>query len=82
MSGFGEVTMSTITRLRNLWRNIVHRGRVERDLDDERRSVFEQLVAEKTHAGMAPAEARRQTTLEMGRLESVKAQVRENRSGA
>ena len=82
MSGFGEVTMSTITHLRNLWRNIVHRGRVERDLDDELRSVFEQLVAEKTHAGMAPAEARRQATLEMGRLESVKAQVRESRSGA
>ena len=74
--------MSTITHLRNVWRNIVHRGRVERDLDDELRSVFEQLVAEKTHAGMAPAEARRQATLEMGRMESVKAQVRESRSGA
>ena len=36
--------MSTITHLRNVWRNIVHRGRVERDLDDELRSVFEQLA--------------------------------------
>src|SRR5688572_30076327 len=74
--------MLTLNRLRSLWRNIVHRGRVERDLDDELRSVFEQLVAEKTRAGIAPAEARRQATLEMGRLESLKAQVRDSRSGA
>ena len=71
-----------MTHLRNLWRNIVHRGRVERDLDDELRSVFEQLVSEKIEAGIAPADARRLATLEMGRLESLKTQVRESRSGA
>jgi predicted permease len=69
-------------RFRSLWRNIVHRGRVERDLEDELRSVFEQLVAEKTAAGMAPADAQRQATRELGRVESLKLLVRESRTGA
>jgi predicted permease len=71
-----------LARLRSLWRNIVHRGRVEQDLDDELRSAFETLVKEYIGTGMQPTEARRAATLELGRIDSIKTQVREARTGA
>ena len=74
--------MSILYRLRSLWRNLVHRGRVERDLDDEVRGVFDLVVAEKTLAGMRPDDARRAATLELGRVDIVKEQVRDARAGA
>jgi predicted permease len=69
-------------RLRSLWRNLVHRDRVERDLDDEVRTIFEMLVEEKVKAGLAPADARRIATLQLGRAESIKTHVRDIRAGA
>jgi hypothetical protein len=74
--------MPGLSRLRSLWRNLVHRTRVERDLDDELRAAFDTLVHERVQAGMRPAEARRAATLELGRIDSIKTQVREGRSGA
>jgi putative ABC transport system permease protein len=74
--------VSLLYRLRSLWRNLVHRDRVELDVDDEMRAVFDLLVAEKTRAGMQPADARRAATLELGRIEVVKAQVRDVKMGA
>ena len=74
--------MTIFHRLRSLWRNLLHRRRVERDLDDEVRAVFDLFVAEKTHAGMRPEEARRAAMLELGRVESVKDQVRDAKAGA
>ena len=32
--------MAILSRLRSLWRNLVHRERVERDLDDELGAMF------------------------------------------
>jgi predicted permease len=69
-------------RLRHLWRNLVHRERVERDLDDEVRTVFELLVDEKVNGGLSPAEARRMATLQLGRADSIKTHVRDIRAGA
>ncbi|MPY88902.1 MAG: FtsX-like permease family protein [Luteitalea sp.] len=66
----------------SLWRNLVHRDRVERDLNEEVRAAFELLVDEKVQAGMRPEDARRTATLELGRLEAVKEQVRHARAGA
>jgi predicted permease len=66
----------------NLWRNLVQRGRVERDLDDELGTSFELLVDEKIAAGMPAEDARRAATLEMGRVHVVKEQVRDARAGA
>lgn len=68
-------------RLFSLWRNLVHRDRVDRDLDDEVQAVFNILVDEKLQAGLSPEKARRAAALELG-VESVKQQVREQRAGA
>src|SRR5688572_28702713 len=69
-------------RIASLWRNLVHRRRVERDLDDEVRSAFDLLVDEKIATGMRPEDARRAATLEIGRVDIVKEQVRAARAGA
>jgi hypothetical protein len=61
----------------SLWRNLVHRDRVERDLDDELRATFGLLVDEHVEAGMPPDEARRAAGRQLGSLESVKDQVRD-----
>ena len=74
--------MSILYRLRSLWRNLIHRDRVEHDLDDEVRAVFELVMAEKIQAGMRPEDARRAATLELGRVEVVKEQVRDVKMGA
>jgi predicted permease len=66
----------------SLWRNLVQRNRVERDLDDELRAAFELLVDEKVRSGMHPDEAHRAARLELGSLESLKDQVRDARAGA
>ena len=66
--------MSNLSRLRSLWRNLVHRRRVERELDDEVRGTLEMLAEEHRQAGMSPAEARRAATIQLGRIESLKEQ--------
>ncbi len=69
-------------RLSRLWRNLVQRRRVERELDDEVRGMFDLLVEEKTGAGMSLDAARRAATLELGQVDSIKEQVRDVRAGA
>ena len=71
-----------LSRLRSLWRNLSHRDRVDRDLDDEVRAVFDILVDEKMRAGLSLEQARRAATLELGRDASITQQVREARAGA
>ena len=70
------------SRIASLWRNVVHRDRVDRDLDDEVRTVYSMLVQEKMKRGLDHAEARRAATLELGRIESVEEHVRSVRTGA
>ena len=74
--------MPLISRVCSLWRNVVHRDRIERDLDDEVRGVVDLLIDEKIHQGMRPEDARRAAMLELGRVDSVKSQVRDARTGA
>jgi predicted permease len=71
-----------MARLFSLWRNLVHRNRVDRDLDEELGAAFELLVDERVRSGMHPDDARRAARLEMGSLESLKGQVRDQRAGA
>jgi predicted permease len=71
-----------MSRWSSLWRNVVHRARVERDLDEELRSTLELLVEEKVRAGMAPDAARRAATLQLGGIEPLKERVRDVRAGA
>src|SRR5437016_5442314 len=69
-------------RLAGLWRNLLHKDRVERDLDEEVHGYVELLTAEKIKSGMGANEARRQAMIETGGVEQVKEQVREARFGA
>lgn len=71
-----------MARLFSLWRNLLHRNRGDRDLDEELRAVFELLVDEKVRSGMHPDEARRAARLELGSQDSLKDQVRDVRAGA
>lgn len=71
-----------LERIASLWRNLRHRDRVDRDLDDEVRAVFDILVDEKVRGGMTREQARRAATLELGRVDAVTQQVREQRAGA
>jgi len=71
-----------LTRLRSLWRNLIQRDRVDRDLDNEVRAVFDILVDEKVRAGLSLEQARRVATIELGREAAITQQVRETRAGA
>ena len=70
------------SRWQSLWRNLVHRERADRDLDDEVRAIHELLVDEKIRGGMPSGAARRAATLELGHVESIKNGVRDARAGA
>jgi macrolide transport system ATP-binding/permease protein len=74
--------MPTLSRMKNLFRNIFAKQRTDRDLDDEVSSYAELLAQEKIRAGVNPDEARRTARLELGGIEQVKEQVREARAGA
>ena len=74
--------MSLPSRLFSLWRNLTRRRQVERDLDDEVRVCFALLEEEKIQHGMPPHAARRAATVELGRVDSVKEEVRRVRAGA
>src|SRR5262245_26141627 len=71
-----------IHRLASLWRNLTHRDQLERDLDEEMRSVFALMVDAKERAGMQPEAARRAARLELGGVEILKDRVRDVRAGA
>src|ERR1700752_27812 len=74
--------MAILIRLRAAWRNLTHRRSVELDLDDELRGTFDPVGDEPAAAGMNAPEARRAAMLQLGRIASIKTQVREARSGA
>jgi predicted permease len=74
--------MRMLFRLRSLWRNLVYRDRVERELDDEMRATFELAVEEGIAAGMNRDEARRAAVIRLGRADAVKDRVRDARAGA
>src|SRR5215472_6938543 len=70
-----------LPRLTSLLRNLFHKQRKERELDEEVRSHALLVADEKIRAGMSPQEAHRQARLELGGVEQVKEQVREIRAG-
>ena len=74
--------MALWARVASLWRNLVHRDRFERDLNDEVRATYDLLVDERVRAGASAEDARRLAALALGGIESAKQQVRENRTGA
>jgi hypothetical protein len=74
--------MSVTSRLRSLWRSLLHRNRVERELEDELRGMFDLLVDEKRRAGLRAEDAHRAATLELGRVAAIKDEIRDARTGA
>jgi putative ABC transport system permease protein len=71
-----------LSRLRSLWRNLLHRGAVDRDLDEELGTLHAELTDEKIRAGMTPEAARREATIQLGHPHIVKQHVRDARAGA
>jgi predicted permease len=68
--------------LRSLWRNLIRRDRVDREIDDELSATFDTLVEEHVETGMDRAAARRAATLALGRREAIKDRIGDVRAGA
>jgi predicted permease len=73
--------MPLFVKARSLLRNLFSRRRVEVDLDQEVRAHLELLAEENIRAGMPPSEAERAARIELGGIEQVKEQVREEGLG-
>jgi len=73
--------MPLFVKARSFLRNLVFSHRVEVDLDQEVHSHLEMLVSENIRAGMPPEEAQRAARIELGGIEQVKEQVREEGLG-
>ena len=69
--------MRLLSRIASLWRNTLHRGRVEQDLTEEIEACLELLIEQKVKEGLDPADARRAALIEMGGVEQTKERVRE-----
>src|SRR5258707_1725444 len=73
--------MPLFVKARSFLRNLFLSRRVEADLDQEVHSHLEMLIAESIRAGMPPHEAQRAARIELGGIEQVKEQVREEGIG-
>ena len=69
--------MPLLPRLSSLWRNILHKDRVEQELTEEVLAYLELLTDKKVLEGLEPEQARRAALIELGGVEQVKEQVRE-----
>jgi predicted permease len=70
-----------LVKVRSVLRNLFSSQHVETDLDQEVQSHLEMLTEENTRAGMSPKEAHRAARIELGGIEQLKEQVREERIG-
>jgi predicted permease len=73
--------MPLFVKARRFLRNVFLSRRVEVDLDQEVHSHLEMLTEENIRAGMSPGEAQRVARIELGGIEQVKEQVREQWNG-
>jgi putative ABC transport system permease protein len=73
--------MPLFVKARSFLRNFFLSRRVEADLDQEIRSHLRMLTEENIRSGMTPEEAQRAARNELGGIEQVKEQVREERIG-
>jgi len=74
--------MPLFVKARTSLRNLHSIRRVEADLDQEIHSHLEMLTGDKIRAGMSPDEALRSARIELGGIEQLKEQVREERIGS
>ncbi|MGB7492848.1 MAG: ABC transporter permease [Candidatus Acidiferrum sp.] len=73
--------MLLFVKTKNFLRNLFSPRSVESDLDLEVHSHLEMLTEENLRAGMSPEEAQRAARIELGGIEQVKEQVRQQRLG-
>ncbi len=73
--------MSLPTRISSLFRNLIRRRRVERDLSDEVSSYLDLSTQRKVKEGLSESDARRAALVELGGAEQVKELVRDARLG-
>jgi hypothetical protein len=69
--------MALFTRVRNGFRALLHRTRVEQDLDAELREFLDTAVEQKMRSGMGREKAIRAARMELGSIEAVKDRVRD-----
>ena len=70
------------SRINSVLRNLLRKGQVERQLDDEVKAYVDMMTDERIAAGMSASEARRASLTEFGGIEQAKQAVREYRAGA
>ncbi|MGC2850574.1 MAG: ABC transporter permease [Candidatus Acidiferrum sp.] len=73
--------MPLFSKARAFLGNLLSSRRVEADLNEEVRSHLDMLTEENRCAGMSPEEAQRAARIELGCIEQLKEQVREQRLG-
>src|SRR5579859_7548627 len=74
--------MPLVAKARSLLRNLFLSRRVDIDLDREVLAHLDLLTADNIRAGMPPHEAQRAARIELGGVEQMKEQVREQRLGS
>ncbi len=73
--------MKPWSRIEFAVRNLLHKSRIESELDAEIRGYVDAAADEKIAKGIPPGEAHRQALAECGGMEPVKQAVREGRAG-
>ena len=74
--------MTFLHRLASIVRWLVHRNRVEQDLNDELQAFVDMAAADRMRDGVPPGDARRLAILHLGGVEQTKERVRSARCGA
>lgn len=70
--------MRLLAPLRSLFKSILHRSRLESDMDEELRFHRESYIGDLLHAGLSQEEAQRRALLEFGNLELHKENCRDS----
>ena len=73
--------MPLIPRLTSLWRNLLHKDRVDQEFSEEIQAYLDMLTEANLRQGLSPQAARRNALLELGGVEQVEERVREIRMG-
>src|ERR1700730_3215971 len=73
--------MALPAKARSFLRNLISTQRGEADLEQQVQSHLVLLIEENIRSGMSPKEAQRAARIELGGIEQVKEQVREERIG-
>lgn len=81
-ASYQGASMPFFVRVRSLLRNLFLSRRVDKDLDEEVHAHLEMLKDESVRADMPPKEAERSARIELGGIEQVKEQVRDERIGS